>query len=105
MERPTSPRLCLCRPGRVLRRAYGPRLCLYRPSQKRSKLPITAGRQQVQEAPPGAARARQAPSEQAATVASAAPLGPRVDRVPVTDELAERDVVAQLPVRVVHVHV
>ena len=37
--------------------------------------------------------------------ASATPLGPRVDRVPVTDVLAERDVVTQLPERVVYVHV
>ena len=37
--------------------------------------------------------------------ASATPLGPRVDCVPVTDVLAERDVVTQLRERVVHVHV
>ena len=37
--------------------------------------------------------------------ASATPLGPRVDCVPVTDVLAERDVVTQLRERVIHVHV
>ena len=37
--------------------------------------------------------------------ASATPLGPRVDCVPVADVLAERDVVTQLRERVVHVHV
>ena len=37
--------------------------------------------------------------------ASATPLGPRVDCVPVTDVLAERDVVTQLRERIAHVHV
>ena len=36
---------------------------------------------------------------------SAIPLGPRVDCVPVTDVLAERDVVTQLRERIAHVHV
>lgn len=37
--------------------------------------------------------------------ASATPLGPRVDCVPVADVLAERDIVTQLLERIVHVHV